>query len=208
MALSLETPVVSSNMGVGLGLYGTVDQYNSALVNNGAQNAVGALYYVNPQPGAQSAITTYGNGSGLWVKYVLYKSTANPATVTGPAPVYWVDETFQTVSGVFSEGAYGGSASVAAGWLLPNTTSIGTSFTNTFLNNGGSGSYVFIALTGFVPGAYITSGSQGNLVYGSSGNWTVTSIADGSNVTHRIMGYVWRTPVTSLGDVLAVLPPF
>jgi hypothetical protein len=151
----------------------------------------------------------------LTVKYVLYKSTANPAVETGPAPVYYTDETFTTVSGVYSEGIVAGTGSSTsfAGWLLPNSgtvTGIGlgtTLFTNTILNNGGNGSYVFIALAGFVPSAYLAAGSLYNALYGTSGNFAVAAQAEGS-IAYRIAGYVVSTPSGNIGDILVDLPIF
>src|SRR5262249_43364743 len=112
-------------------VFTTVDTFDSTKMNNNAQNPLGAIYYIPPATESGSALlTATGVASGLFVKYVRYSSTANPATVAGPAPVYWTDETFTVVTGVFSEGlvAATGSANSAAGWLLPNTTAAGSGF--------------------------------------------------------------------------------
>jgi hypothetical protein len=148
----------------------------------------------------------------LWVKLVLYKSSANPAVQTGPAPVYYVDETFTTVSGVFSEGIVSatGSSSSIAGWLLPNSGTVAgigagtTAFTATVLNNGGNGSWVYIGLAGFIPKAYLAAGAVNNSLTGASGNWTV-AVTTG---VLRPCAYVWGTVTSNIGDIIAVLPPF
>lgn len=217
MSLMMEYPVVSSNLKAGFSIFGTADPFNAALQNNGARNPVGSLYF---QPGPAQAgglvlPSAVGYAAGLWCKYVLYKSTANPAMVAGPAPVYYTDETFGVVSGVFTEGmiAATGNASSIAGWLLPNTGSVasvgvGSAVTAAILNNNGLGSYVWIGVCGFIPSCFLAAGAQTNLVYGSAGNFTVAAIADGSAITHRPAGYVWGPVAANIGDVLASVLPF
>ena len=200
--------------------FASMTPYNSALGNNGAKNPLGSLYF-RPSlsqggggtnlGGALSSVTGYG--AGLWMKYVLYKSTGNPAVKTGPAPVYWTDETFTTVSGTFTEGVVASSAASQAGWLLPNSGTVSgigagtTLFTNTLLNNGGNGSFVWIGLQGFIPSCYLAAGAAGNIVYGS-GDFAVTAIAQGSNFTHNYMGIVIGTVTSNIGDIYATCPVF
>ena len=216
MALMNEYPVISSNLKVGYGVYGTADPYNAALPNNGALNPPGSVFFI-PAP-SQSGLnlsSASGYAAGLWVKYVLYKSTANPAVVTGPAPVYYTDETFTTVSGVYTEGLVSGTGSSisAAGWLLPNSgtvTNVGlgtTLFTATILNNSTLGSWVWIGLQGFIPSAYLSAGALYNGVYGSAGNWVVTAQAAGS-IAYKNMGFILATPSSNIADILATLPIF
>lgn len=213
MALTMEYPIITSNLKAGYGAYGTADPFNAALVNNGAQNPVGSLYFQPaPSMGGTLAVTsTTGYCSGLWMKYVLYKSTANPAMVAGPAPVYYTDETFSTVSGVFSEGnpAATGNSSSLAGFLLPNTGAIagigvGTAVTAAILNNGGNGSYVWIGLMGFIPSAFVGALAVGNPVSGVAGNWTL-ALTTG---VLRVGGYITSTPSANIGDLLATVQPF
>lgn len=201
MALTNEFPVIGNNT---LGnVYGVVDTYNSALANNAAKNPVGSLWTIpSPSQGGNTLpSTSTGYGSFLTVKYVRYNSTANPALQAGPAVVYYTDETFSTVTGVFSEGnvaATGSSASVA-GVLLPNTGSVtgiglGTGVTAALLN----GNYCFIAVQGFVPSCYISSGTQGSGISGASGNFA-------SVITSGILrpyGYVWGAITSTIGDIL------
>jgi hypothetical protein len=209
MSVGIDFPVITSNLKSGYGVYGTADPYNSALPNNGAQNVVGGVYFI-PTPSSSGSIlpTVTGFASGLWVKYVRYLSTANPAMVTGPAPVYYTDETFTTVSGVFSEGQTASEVSIA-GWLLPNTGSVtgigvGTAVSATILNNNSLGSYVFIGLTGFIPSAKLIAGAKGNPVCGASGNFT-TAVTTG---VLRTCVYVVGTVTSTIGDIVSVVQPF
>jgi hypothetical protein len=221
MALMNEYPVFTQELGTGLrDGFSAMTPFNSALQNNGARNPLGSVSYVPAfsqggglTPGGGVLSTAVGYGAGLWMKYVLYKSTANPAVQTGSAVVYWTDETFTTVSGQQSEAVGTIGASAIAGWLLPNSGAVAgigagaTLFTATLLNNGGNGSFVWIGLTGFIPSAFVSSAAQGNLVYGS-GNFAVTAIADGSNITHRAAGYVWGAAASNIADVLATVDVF
>lgn len=217
MSLMMEYPVITSNLKAGFGAFGTADPFNAALQNNGAQNPVGSLYFQpSPSMGGNTLLSTsVGYCAGLWMRYVLYKSTANPAMVAGPAPVFYTDETYGTVTGRFSEGviATTGSASSIAGWLLPNTGSVagvgvGSAITATILNNGGLGSYVWIGLMGFIPSCFLAAGAQTNFIYGATGDFTVAAIADGSAITHRGAGYVAGAVTSNIGDVLATVQPF
>lgn len=222
MPLLNEFPVVSSNLKAGLGVYGTADPFNVALPNAGALNPVGSVW-VMPAPSesgsalgftAAGAAPSAGYGAELWVRYVLYRSTSNPAVVAGPAPVYWTDESFTTVTGKASEALIASKSVSVAGWLLPNsgtgTNGLGTTlFTNTILNNGGSlspaagGSYVFIAIKGFLPSAYVASATAGQWLY-AAGDFTPTGVAADGATTYsdfRNIGTVVSTPGSNLADV-------
>lgn len=212
MALMNEFPVISSNLKAGYGVFGTADPYTTSLQNNGAQNPLGSLCFIPaPAQSGTALATSAGYGSGLWVKYVLYKSTANPAMVAGPAPVYWADETFTTVTGQASEANIASTSVSAAGWLLPNTgtvsgVGVGTSVSATILNNGGLGSYVFIGIQGFIPSCYLAAGAKGNWLY-ASGNFATTGVAADGATTYndfKNIGIVWGTVSSNIGDVLAI----
>lgn len=214
MALTLEYPVISSNLGQGFGVFGTADPYNSALQNNGALNPVGSLYFLPAASmGGNTTLSSAGGyAAGLWCRYLLYKSTANPAMVAGPAPVVYTDDTFSTVSGQFSESYSASSSTYTAGWLLPNTGSVagvgvGSAITATILNNAGNGSYVWIGVAGFIPSAYLAAGAQGNFLY-MSGNFSTTGIAEGTSQPQRGCGYSWGAVTSNIGDVIATLVPF
>jgi len=175
-----------------------VIQQNQPPYPNGAYNQLGIAYLAPPNPAVLS--TTKGQGAPVVVRYVRYNSTANPAVVAGPAPVYWTDETFTTVSGVFTEGIPNstGSSNMLAGFLAPNTTSY-SGLTNTILN----GNYVFIVVAGFVSQAWLTAGAVGGTVYGTAGNWTVSATASGSAPQGAGFARVVSTPASSLGDIIA-----
>lgn len=209
--LGNEFPVISSNLSQGFGVYGTADPYNSAQANNGALNPPGSVYFIpSPSQGGNTTLqTATGYCSGLWVKYVLYKSTSNPAMVAGPGIVYYTDETFSTVSGAFAESFAASNPTYAAGFLLPNTgtvagVGVGTAITATILNNGGNGSYVWIGLAGFIPSAYVAGASQGNPVMGTTGAFTVAI----TTTVLRTAGFVWGTVTSNIADIVANVIPF
>lgn len=201
-------PVITSNLVVGNGIFGTADPYNANLQNNGALNPLGGLFYLQPGEGGVQS-TGNGKGSGLWVKYVLYKSTDTTAVKTGPALVYWTDETYTQVTDLQSEAVYAG-ANAIAGWLMPNTTALGsTAFTITILRNGGNGSYVFIGLQGFIAGAFVAASTAvGDAQIGSATAWTPARVAAGTAPTNVVAGWALTAVASSLSDVEAVLPIF
>jgi hypothetical protein len=93
-------------------------------------------------------------------KYVLYSSTTNPAVTTAPGVVYYTDNTGLVVSGSPTDGYIGATttsaAQDAAGIMMVNATDL-TTLTATLLNNGTSGSGVWICIGGFVKKAAVTS---------------------------------------------------
>lgn len=221
MALQNDMPVFTQELGQGLQPgFASMTPFNSALQNNGARNPLGAVYFrpspsqgggLTPGGGTLSSATGYA--SGLWMRYVLYKSTSNPAVKTGPAPVYYTDETFTTVSGTFAEGVVASKSVSAAGWLLPNAGTVAgigagsTLFTATLLNNGGLGSFVWIGLAGFIPSCFLNAGAVNNALW-ASGDFATTGIADGSTINERIIGYAIGTVTSNIGDVLATVDVF
>jgi len=227
--LGNEFLIASSNLKAGFGVFGTADPFNPALPLNGAMNPPGSVFFIpSPSQGStalgivQGAASSAGYGSGLWVKYVLYRSTNNPAMVAGPAPVYYTDESLTTVSGSFAEGVIASKSVSAAGWLLPNTGSVanvgvGTAITATILNNGGhlsstyvGGSWVFIGIQGFIPSCYLAAGSIGQRVYGS-GDFSTTGVtADGASTYTDVnsIGLIVGTVNSNIADVLATGPIF
>lgn len=143
---------------------------------------------------------TPANPSGAPAIYMLvkYSSTGNPAPVAGPAPVFWTDETYTTVSGVESEGLLGLNS--AAGYLLVNTTDL-ASLTNTLLN----GSLVLIQVAGMCKGAWgPTAGTAGvgNSITPSAGNFTSTATAAGTAAPARLLGIQATVIASGLCDVL------
>jgi len=198
MALGTEFPVISSG-----NLYTAIDTYQAATVQppiqsqpNGALNPIGAAFLLSPGASEYSPLQYYptpggslnsnGWGAPLVVRYVRYNSTTAAAMLAYPAPVYWTDETFTTVTGTFSEGnpASTGNLNSLAGWLLPNFTSLGkTGAASTTALNG---NFCFIATKGFVPAAaVVASVAVGDAIVGAAGNFTVARVASGTAPTSR-----------------------
>lgn len=213
--LATEFPIISSNLKTGYGVFGTADPYNASLPNNGALNPLGATYYIPPPSCAGMGLASAaGYGAGLWVKYVLYYDSGATAMVTGPAPVVYKDNTFTVVSGLFSAGVVASKSVSAAGWLLPNTGSvasvgIGSAISATIINNGGLGSYVFVAIAGFVPSAYLAAGSAGDMLY-CSGNFATTGVTPDGATTYSDFKFIGVALAASgnIGNVLAWGFPF
>jgi hypothetical protein len=184
MSAGLDFPVVNTG-----NVYTNIDTYIASATSttqviqqnqppypNGAYNTLGQAYLLPVVPGQLS--TAKGQGAPLVVRYVRYNSTANPAPLAYPAAVYWTDETFTTVSGVFSEGNPAGTGNLnsLAGILLPNSTSI-SGLTATQLN----GNYVFIAVSGFVSGVAVPAATAiGDSLAGVSGNFLLQRTASGT----------------------------
>jgi hypothetical protein len=176
--------------------YTTIDTYyatstvNQTVPPTQAAYPNGALAW--PGEAYLAPVTTFGllgqkgQGAPLVLRYVRYNSTANPALLAYPAPVCWTDETFQTVSGVFSEGNPSGTGNLNsfAGLLLVNTTSV-SGLTAAALN----GNWVWIATSGYVPGAYVPAATAiGDSLTMSSGNFTLTRTASGTApISKRIL---------------------
>lgn len=218
--LTSEYPVVSSNLKATYGIYGTADPFDSTKQNNGARNPLGSLAFFpaaagngNYYPSTTIPLLpgTNGFGSGLLCRYVLYKSTANPAMKTGPAIVYYTDETLTTVSGAFAEGIIASNATSAAGWIAVNTgtgaVGVGASVSATILNNGGNGSYIWMVIDGFLPQAFVGSATQNNVLFGS-GDFTVSGTGDGSSLVHKPVGYVLGAAASNLADVISNMTGF
>jgi hypothetical protein len=203
-----EMPYVSSNLCAGYGVFGTADPYNPLAPNLGALNPPGSLWTI-PAP-SQSGATlftaaSHGYGSWMTVKYVLYSGSSTSSTVqTGPAPVYYMDETFINVSGVYADSVALDAG--VAGWLLPNSGTVAnvgigsTLFTSAVLKNNNLGSWVFIAVAGFVPKAYLAAGVAGNSLCGASGSWTVAV----TTTILRPCGYA-LTAAANIGDIIATV---
>lgn len=142
-------------------------------------------------------------------KYVLYKSTTNPAVIAAPGVVYYVDNTGLIVSGSPADGLIGqttaGSAQDTAGLLMVNSTDL-TTLTATLLNNGANGSGVWICIGGFVKAAVsITSAVAGDSVFGitkTAGTaWSTFSVAAGAAVLAKRQLGISVTTAAALGGI-------
>lgn len=177
-------------------------------LDNTPKNALGSIY--SPPVNEGLAVTTKGYGAQPVFKYVYYNSTTNPTPVAAPAPVYYTDESFTTVSGNAAESYSNGTGATGvaiAGYLMPNTTAL-TGLTAAQLNQ----SYVLIQIAGLLVGAYApttaTGPGVGSLIVGSaSGNWASTVIT--TTTALRVLGVQWTAIASSACDVLVSgLQPF
>lgn len=168
-------------------------------LDNNPLNPVGAIYA--PPPNQSLAQSTVGGGAPPVVKYVQYKSTTQPTPQAAPAPVYYTDESFTTVSGNAAEAFFTTGGACVAGYLLPNTTSVST-LTAAILQS----CYCFIQIGGLLKGAYAptttTGAGTGSYITGlTTGNNTSlvnTTIAASS----RVLGIQWSAIASSACDVL------
>lgn len=154
-------------------------------------NPLGTLLFdAGGTDGVSGTTTQLPIGQIAVYKYVLYKSTTNPAVTTAPGVVYYTDNTGTVVSGSPTDGLIGattaGSAQDTAGIMMVNATDL-TTLTATLLNNGTNGSGVWICIGGFVKAAACTSAQvAGDNLYGqlqSSGTqWTPFRLAAGGAV--------------------------
>jgi hypothetical protein len=149
---------------------------------------------------------TTANPNGAPAIYILVQYLATSATTlaewqtaNAPAPVYWTDNTFTTVSGVFSEGnlVSGGNLNSVAGYWMPNYASLPNVTLAQLL-----GAYGLIQVAGPLLGAYgpTSGGGAGQNIYGSAGNFTSTGTA--SAVAGRQLGVQLTAVSSGLCNVL------
>ena len=160
-----------------------------------ARNPVGSIY--SPPANLGAPLSTKGLGAQPVYKYLYYNSTTNPAVVAGPAPVYYTDETFTTVSGNAAEAFITVNGCCLAGYLMPNTTDISGLTAAELIT-----SYVFVQIGGLLTAAWgPTSGTLGiGLAIGAAttGNWATI----GTATLPKIAGFQMTAAASSLCDVL------
>jgi hypothetical protein len=187
-----------------------------------AKNALGTIYA--PPWGAYTptgsgpvfsttvSLSTSGYGAPPIFKYVyFYDASALTGTLqAAPAPVYWMDNSFTTITGNAAD-AYSAATIVSpAGYLMPNTTALGTSQTAAQWYAQLSQSYVWIQIGGFLSQAVApstqTTAAIGNPIYGlTTGSWVsaVGSVANASTANaSRYFGLQWSAIASSLCDVM------
>lgn len=172
-----------------------IDTYNTALENNGALQPLGSIYALPLNPAVVGAAA---NGSGLQLitKYVRYNPTVSQTIQAGPAIVYWKDETFTTITGLYSEAFLSANQPAGvAGWLLYNTTAL-SSAVATAIN----GNFCWICVGGFLAGAFVTAATVGQSIYGvaTGAAWATTTTAPTSGSE---AGYALTTAASNLSDI-------
>jgi hypothetical protein len=167
----------------------------------GENQVLGQRYFAYAPGKSVSGITgvpSAANPSGIGGVFMLvtYKSTAQPAPIAYPAPVYWTDETFTTVSGVSTESQFGLSG--IAGYLMPNTTSI-SGLTAAQLQ----GSQVYIQISGTIFGASAPGSTvAGDWIIGAAGNFLPARVAAGTAPGYRPLGVAITAVASSVADML------
>ena len=183
-----------------------------------AKNTVGSIY--SPPPGTYTATgsgptfsTTAGSSTPGYAappvfKYVyFYDALALTGTMqAAPAPVYYTDESFTAVTGHADDAYFTTGGACVAGYLMPNTTALGTSNTGAQWYAQLSQSYVWIQVGGFLSQALQpstrTGAGTGSYITGlTTGDWVSlvnTSVANSS----RVLGIQWTAIVNGLCDVL------
>ena len=172
--------ITTGNVRTTYDLVVTIGDPRGQYVNQGGlglRNILGTIYYdqegtynVGGQGGGANIGSTPGAslGAPAVYKYVLYKSTTNPALVAGPAVVYYTDETRTVVSGAQADGFNNIAGTDAAGLLMVNTTDL-SALTAAILNNSGLGSGVWICLAGIVKNAAVpASTAKGDQLFGGA----------------------------------------
>lgn len=162
-----------------------------------ARNPLGSIYAAPVNEGL--AVTTKGYGAQPVIKYVYYNSTTNPTPVAFPAPVYWTDESFTTVSGNAAEAFTTTGLVAVAGYLLPNTASI-SGLTAAQLNQ----SYCFIQIGGLLVGGYAPGSTAiGDTIIGiASGNFVAARLGAGTAATSRPFGTALTAIASGVADIL------
>lgn len=219
MALQYEFPVVSTgNIGTVIDTYGstisTQPPTNTPSNPNGAMNPIGSAFLLSPgslelptpiyYPSALGSLNSNGWGAPVIVRYVRYNSTTNANWLATPAPVYWTDETYTTVTGTFSEGlpAATGNLNSFAGYAWINTTIYPGSKTAAQLSTLINGNFIFIVTKGFLPGAYVPGSTAiGDSLAGVTGNFTLQRTASGTAPISRRMAVALTAISSGAADV-------
>ena len=167
----------------------------------GENQVLGQRYFalVNQTPTNPSAAP----GIFMLVNYLATSATttANLTTAGAPAPVYWTDETFTTVSGITTEGIGAGAIGInfPAGYLMVNTVSVPTLTAAQLL-----GSMCLIQVAGLLQGAFLstaTAAAIGASIVGSAGVFSSTAVAAGTAVSNPF-GKQLTAVASGLCDVL------
>jgi hypothetical protein len=163
----------------------------SVYANIGETQVLGQRYF-----SVENATAANPFGSQLVYMLVQYKSTAQPAPTSAPAPVYWTDNTYTTVTGVQSESLIGLNG--LAGYLMVNTTSY-AGLTAAQLQ----GAQVLIAVAGrLVGGVSPASIVAGDYIIAAAGNWTPARVAQGTAPGYRTFGIAETAVAAGLCNII------
>jgi hypothetical protein len=164
VAATVDDPVLSASAGL-------ISDYDN---KGGARNLLGAVGY---DIDSKNRILLY--------KYVQLVSTAIPSLIVGP--VYFTDNTFQIVSPVSTEGAYGVNG--VAGILLNASATY---------NN-----YVYIQIFGFLAGMVVAGSTAiGDALIGTSGNQLTARVAANTAPTNTVVAMALTAVSSTKSDVL------
>jgi hypothetical protein len=166
-------------------------------LDNSPLNNIGAIY--SPPPTSGAPLSTKGLGAQPVCKYLFYKSTSQPAPVAVPAPVYYVDESFTTVSGNAAEAFTVTGLPMVAGYLLPNTTAF-PSLTAAILQS----TYVWVQVGGLLVAGYAPAATAvGDSIIGiATGNFVAGRVAAGTAATSRPFGTALTAVSGGTADIL------
>jgi hypothetical protein len=158
------------------------------------ENQVLGQRYFGYAAGALGGITAT-NPSGSPAVYILcqYLSTsattlANWTTAGAPAPVYWTDQTYTTVSGVKTEGWTASSSNFndLAGYWMPNTVSLPNATLAQLLGGWG-----LVQVMGPIFGAYgptLGTAGVGNPITGGAGVFQSTGVVAATGTAYATFG--------------------
>ena len=180
-----------------------------------AKNPVGSLWapptpYNNGTFSTTVSTSTAGLGAPPVFKYVyFYDASALTGTAqVGPAPVYWIDESFTTVTAVPADAYSFATAGVSvAGYWMPNTTALGTSNTAAQWYLQFVQAYGWIQIGGFLPGAQAptttTNAAIGADITGLGNSATAWgSTTANPTAPYRVLGVQWSA-ITGAGSTAA-----
>ena len=180
--------------------------YNKSLSPISVYSDIGELQVLGQRYVGQSNVSA-SNPSGSPAIYQLVNylktsavTTANLTTAGGPAPVYWTDNTFSTVTGISTEAFATAPLAFPAGYLMVNTVDLPSLTAAQVL-----GAQLLIQVAGYLKAAYAaTSGTNGigSWIEGAAGTFLTTGIAAGSSPTYQPFGRQLTAIASGLCDVL------
>lgn len=170
------------------------------------ENQVLGQRYFGYAAGASGGITAT-NPSGSPAVYVLVQMLATSAvtlsawqTANAPAPVYWTDTTFTTVSAIMSEAAIAtGPQQMVAGYMMANYASLPNATLAQLL-----GGQFLVQVAGPLFGAYgpATNPGVGNTIIGATGSFQSAAVTAGTASTYRPLGIQLTAVSSGLCNVL------